>query len=190
VRPFSAYLLFANNIRKNCESPQLSFSEQAKYIGKRWRSLGKREMDCWLSQAATQKEHYTHEVHKYKKTKEYNDYQIYLRGFKGQSSSPGGRATQEISAQESTTSIDKTLRPEDTMCVDAATGRMHGDGLPLSAPLTCSSSQLRSQSLVDVAIDLLALQEPHTVEYIHGHPVNVAERSSEVPCVECLCLLR
>jgi hypothetical protein len=76
------------------------------------------------------------------------------------------------------------------MCVDAAIGRMHRDGLPSSAPLTCSSSQLRSQSLVDVAIDLFALQEPHTVEYIHGHPVDVAERSSEVPYGECLCLLR
>jgi hypothetical protein len=56
------------------------------------------------------------------------------------------------------------------MCVDTTTGRMHGDGLPSSAPLTCSSSQLRSQSLVDVAIDLLALQEPHTVEYIQWAP--------------------
>lgn len=82
MRPFSAYLLFANDIRKNHESPQLSFGERAKYIGKRWQSLGKREMDYWLSHAATQRERYTHEVHKYKNTKEYNDYQIYLRGFK------------------------------------------------------------------------------------------------------------
>jgi len=137
-------------------------------------------MDYWLSHAATQRERYTHEVHKYKKTKEYNDYQIYLRGFKGQSSSPGGRTTQEISARES------MLRLEDTMCVDVAPGRIHSDGFVSSASLTCSSSQLRSQSSVDVAIDLLALQEPYTVEYILEHPGNVAERSAEVPCGECL----
>jgi len=76
------------------------------------------------------------------------------------------------------------------MCVDAVIGRMHGDGLPSSAPLTCSSSQLRSQSLVDVAIDLLALQEPYTVEYIPRHLVNVVERSLEVPYGEYLYLLR
>ena len=106
--------------------------------------MDKREIDCWLSQAVTQKDYYTHEVHKYKKTKEYSDYQINLRGFKGQSSSPHRRATQEISAQESTTTIAKTLRPEDTVYVDVATGRKRGDSLQSSAPSTCSSLQLRS----------------------------------------------
>jgi hypothetical protein len=41
--------------------------------------------------------------------------------------------------------------------MDTATGRMYRNGLPLSAPLTYSSLQLRLQSLVDVAIDLLVL---------------------------------
>lgn len=98
---------------------------------------------------------------------------------------------QEFSSQDRTTTIDKRPKLESTICVDAATDHKHGDGLELITPLTGSGPHLLSQSLVDAnsgkrslqpAIGLPALQQPHAVEYSRCCPVDVAERSPELPC--------
>ncbi len=105
-------------------------------------------------------------------------------------SGPPQRADQDFSSQDTTITLHKRPTIESQICVDAATDHKHVDGLDMSTSLTYSSPHQPSQLLVDVhtgerslqpAIASIVLRKSSAVECIHGYPVDVSERSLEMP---------
>ena len=126
-----------------------------------------------------------------KKTREYSEYQLYVRDFKGQFSSSYQRTDEPFSSRDKPFTIDKGPNLNSTIYVNTAVEHQHRHSLESSASSACSSPQRLFPPLVDInsdegilqaAIGLLALKTPYAVENTHEHPVNVAERSSEVLC--------
>lgn len=80
--PASAYVLFANDVRKKLGDTQLSFTQISQRIGKSWQLFGSGEPSKWKMQAAKTKDAYLQDLGEYKKTDEYREYQRYLVDFK------------------------------------------------------------------------------------------------------------
>lgn len=81
-RPPSAYVLFANMVREEEKSKNLSFTQLARLVGEKWKSLGSSEKEDIEAHAADVKKQYTADVTVYKKSLEYHLYQTYLTEFK------------------------------------------------------------------------------------------------------------
>ncbi|EWC44614.1 hypothetical protein DRE_06603 [Drechslerella stenobrocha 248] len=81
-KPPSAYVMFANHIREELKGQTLSFTEIARMVGEKWKSLEPDQKDIFEYQAATLKERYSQELATYKKTEDFKKYEEYLKDFK------------------------------------------------------------------------------------------------------------
>lgn len=98
-RPPSAYVLFSNReqqrnlctnhpmltfspeTRDSLKGKNFSFTKIAKTVGKRWQALPLEDKAIYESRARTMKHQYHTQLTKYKRTKDYADYQEYLADF-------------------------------------------------------------------------------------------------------------
>jgi hypothetical protein len=106
--PLSAYVLFANDLRKNLGDTQLSFTQLSQRVGESWQLLGSEEPSEWKIQAAITRGIYLQDLEKYKKTGEYREYQRYLADFKHKSRFGQNRRPRQrpLSRNSSNASID------------------------------------------------------------------------------------
>ncbi|PVH93532.1 hypothetical protein DM02DRAFT_603883 [Periconia macrospinosa] len=87
-RPPSAYVIFSNQVRKTLKGQDLSFTEIAKVVGERWQVLPAEAREACESQANDAKERYYAMLAEYKKTPQYEAYQMYLEEFKTKHAAP------------------------------------------------------------------------------------------------------
>lgn len=81
-RPYSAYVLFSNNMREELKSQGLSFTEMSRRVGERWQSLKPEEKESWKQQAALPWENYKAELAEYQQSDSYRKHAQYLADFK------------------------------------------------------------------------------------------------------------
>lgn len=82
ARPYSAYVLFSNNMREELKPHGLSFTEMSRRVGERWQSLDQREKESWKQKAALPWESYKAELAEYQQSDNYKKYAQYLADFK------------------------------------------------------------------------------------------------------------
>ncbi|MCJ1464608.1 hypothetical protein MMC07_003221 [Pseudocyphellaria aurata] len=81
-RPYSAYVLFSNNMREELRSEGLSFTEMSRRVGERWQSLKPEEKEYWKQQAALPWESYKLELSEYQQSNSCKEHAKYLANFK------------------------------------------------------------------------------------------------------------
>lgn len=81
-RPYSAYVLFSNNMREELKSQGLPFTEMSRRVGERWQSLKLEEKDIWKQQAAPLWARYKAELAEYQQSDNHKNYAQYLTNFK------------------------------------------------------------------------------------------------------------
>lgn len=81
-RPYSAYVLFSNDMREGLKPQGLSFTEMSRRAGERWQSLRPEEKERWKQQAALPWENYKAELAEYQQSDNYKKYAQYLANFK------------------------------------------------------------------------------------------------------------
>lgn len=81
-RPYSAYVLFSNNMREELKPQGLSFTEISRRVGERWQSLSEGEKESWKQKAAPPWENYKAELAEYQQSDSYKKYSQYLANFK------------------------------------------------------------------------------------------------------------
>jgi hypothetical protein len=77
-------------VREELRPQKLSFTEIAKAVGERWRSLPPEEKELYGTSAAIAKEKYNQAMAEYKKTDNYQDYMKYLAEFKAKNAASSG----------------------------------------------------------------------------------------------------
>ncbi|CDH57466.1 hypothetical protein RO3G_07013 [Lichtheimia corymbifera JMRC:FSU:9682] len=82
VKPPSAYVMFANDVRSKLKEQNLTFAQLAKATGERWKSLNDTERQRYETMAGEAKKIYNIALEQYKLTPEYKRYQEYLREFR------------------------------------------------------------------------------------------------------------
>ncbi|ORX96627.1 HMG-box [Basidiobolus meristosporus CBS 931.73] len=116
-KPPSAYVMFSNKVRAEFKDQNMSFTDMAKIVGDRWKSLSPEEKEDVDQCAAKAKQEYTEALEAYKKTPEYKEYQEYLVEFRAKSSScvrPVGRPRKHPKPDE----IDNSVPSDDTNADD------------------------------------------------------------------------
>ncbi|KAL1914573.1 uncharacterized protein VTP21DRAFT_8198 [Calcarisporiella thermophila] len=92
IKPPSAYVMFANKVREELKGRILSFTEIAKIVGDRWKSLSPKEKEYYDMTASKAKEIYLNDLVKYETTQDYRNYQQYLADFKAKQEAAGSQA--------------------------------------------------------------------------------------------------
>ncbi|KAI8578260.1 hypothetical protein K450DRAFT_247987 [Umbelopsis ramanniana AG] len=82
IKPPSAYVMFSNQVRSELKDYNMSFTDLAKIVGDRWKSISSEEKDQYDRTALKAKEEYLEALSKYEQTDEHKDYQRYLADFK------------------------------------------------------------------------------------------------------------
>ncbi|CAM0139861.1 unnamed protein product, partial [Umbelopsis sp. WA50703] len=82
VKPPSAYVMFSNQVRSELKNYNMSFTDLAKIVGDRWKSISPDEKEIYERTATKAKEEYLEALAKYEKTDEHKDYQQYLIDFR------------------------------------------------------------------------------------------------------------
>ncbi|KAI9285354.1 hypothetical protein BC943DRAFT_324111 [Umbelopsis sp. AD052] len=82
IKPPSAYVMFSNQIRSELKDYNMSFTDLAKIVGDRWKSISPNEKDQYDRTALNAKEEYLDALAKYEQTDDHKDYQRYLVDFK------------------------------------------------------------------------------------------------------------
>ncbi|KAI7876553.1 hypothetical protein K492DRAFT_172427 [Lichtheimia hyalospora FSU 10163] len=82
VKPPSAYVMFANDVRSKLKEQNLTFAQLAKATGERWKSLNDMDRQRYETMAGEAKKIYNIALEQYKLTPEYKRYQEYLREFR------------------------------------------------------------------------------------------------------------
>lgn len=126
-RPYSAYVLFSNNMREGLKSQGLSFTEMSRRVGEQWQSLKPEEKESWKQQAAMPWENYKAEMAEYQKSDNHKKYAQYLANFKrAQWAKKGDNPPRKTEGESSSISGIRL--------------QMSSDGLPMhSVPATISS---------------------------------------------------
>jgi hypothetical protein len=75
-------------VREELKGQELSFTEIAKLVGERWQVLDPAIREAFEKQAASAKERYYAQMAEYKKTPQYQEYQLYLADFKAKHATP------------------------------------------------------------------------------------------------------
>ncbi|KAK9728929.1 hypothetical protein K7432_000681 [Basidiobolus ranarum] len=88
-KPASAYVMFSNKVRAELKDQNMSFTEIAKIVGDRWKSISREDKEQVEQSAAQAREEYYEALRGYKETNEYKEYQEYLEEFRKKSSSCG-----------------------------------------------------------------------------------------------------
>ncbi|GAA97034.1 uncharacterized protein L969DRAFT_96921 [Mixia osmundae IAM 14324] len=81
-KPTSAYVQFASAVREEVKGK--TFAELAKIVGERWKALPPNEKEARETEAARQKDDWSHRMAEYRESPEYRSYQAYLREFRAQ----------------------------------------------------------------------------------------------------------
>ena len=81
-RPYSAYVLFSNQIREELKDQSLSFTEISRVVGDRWQAMPPGEKEFWKQKAAAPWENFKSDLTEYQKTENYKKYVEYLTEFK------------------------------------------------------------------------------------------------------------
>jgi HMG (high mobility group) box len=76
----------------------LSFTEIARLVGEKWKSLPPEEKEHFELQAALDKDKYNIRLVEYKKTENYREHQTYLADFKLKNSKDHGREIQDFAS--------------------------------------------------------------------------------------------
>ena len=105
-RPYSAYVLFSNQLREDLKDQSLTFTELSKSVGDRWQSMGPEEKEYWKHKAAIPWDKYKANVAEYQKTDSYKKYTEYLKGFKATQ-----KAKRQADAQSKTSSTSSVQGP-------------------------------------------------------------------------------
>lgn len=84
IKPPSAYVMFSNDVRAELKQQNKSFTDLAKIIGDRWKSISPDEKEFYETNALKAREEYLKQIEEYQKTDNYNKYQQYLSEFKAE----------------------------------------------------------------------------------------------------------
>jgi hypothetical protein len=76
--------MFSNDVRKEAEIANLSFTQIARIVGDRWQNLTLSSKEVYENRAQREKEKYNQQLSTYKTTESYRAYQAYLADFKAQ----------------------------------------------------------------------------------------------------------
>jgi hypothetical protein len=68
VKPPSAYVMFSNHVRSELKDYNMSFTDLAKIVGDRWKSISPEEKDQYDRTALKAKEEYLEALAKYEKS--------------------------------------------------------------------------------------------------------------------------
>ncbi|CAO3661608.1 unnamed protein product [Umbelopsis ramanniana] len=82
IKPPSAYVMFSNQVRSELKDYNMSFTDLAKIVGDRWKSISPGEKEQYDRTALNAKEEYLEALSKYEQTDDHKDYQRYLVDFK------------------------------------------------------------------------------------------------------------
>ncbi|KIW02589.1 uncharacterized protein PV09_06039 [Verruconis gallopava] len=107
-KPKTAYVNFADHLRSDKAIASLSFVDIAREVGRQWQMLDPETKQEWENRAAQAMQEYEEQMDEYRKTKQYQDYQVYLETFK---KAPGKLARQKIKS-DSASSITSPRRSE------------------------------------------------------------------------------
>ncbi|POW17674.1 hypothetical protein PSTT_00519, partial [Puccinia striiformis] len=81
-KPLSAYVMFSNTVREQLKGQQISFTEIARTVGERWKTLERSAKEAFEREASEQKDRWTKSMLAYKRTHEYEQHRRYLQQFK------------------------------------------------------------------------------------------------------------
>ena len=81
-RPYSAYVLFSNEMREQWKEENLPFPDLSRQVGLRWQSLNPQEKERWKQLVTGPWDKYKEKVLAYQQTKEFRDYKRYVEEFK------------------------------------------------------------------------------------------------------------
>ncbi|ORE07369.1 HMG-box [Rhizopus microsporus var. microsporus] len=84
IKPPSAYVMFSNDVRAELKQQNKSFTDLAKIIGDRWKSISPEEKEFYETNALKAREEYLKQIEEYQKTENYKKYQQYLSEFKAE----------------------------------------------------------------------------------------------------------
>ncbi|CAG8596087.1 8814_t:CDS:2, partial [Scutellospora calospora] len=82
VKPPSAYVMFAHKVRETYQGKGISFADMAKIVGDHWKNIPPKEKEEMEITALKAKEEYQIALSEYKTTKQWKQYQEYLKNFK------------------------------------------------------------------------------------------------------------
>ncbi|ORX96274.1 HMG-box [Basidiobolus meristosporus CBS 931.73] len=140
-KPPSAYVMFSNKIRGEFKDQNMSFTEMAKVVGDRWKTLSPEEREEVEQCASKAKQEYLEALETYKKTPEYHEYQEYLIEFRAKSSScvrPVGRPRKhpKLDEMDNVTSDDSNglVSADDLLYQDASGRDVDHNGWPAIVP--------------------------------------------------------
>ena len=83
-RPYSAYVLFSNDVRDKLKDENMSFPDISREVGVRWQALSREEKDRWKQMAAGPWEDYKEKVLTYQQTNQFREYREYVDQFKAE----------------------------------------------------------------------------------------------------------
>ena len=81
-RLYEAANLVPLEVREDVKPQNLSFSQIAKRVGEEWQHLSTGNKASYEAQASAAKDKYRADLHEYKKTDSYREYNVYLADFK------------------------------------------------------------------------------------------------------------
>ena len=82
IRPYSAYVLFANEMREQLKDENLPFPELSRRIGMLWQRSGPEGKKHWQQRAAVPWKTYKKHLSAYQETDQHREYQRYAEDFK------------------------------------------------------------------------------------------------------------
>ncbi|KAI8373004.1 high mobility group box domain-containing protein [Radiomyces spectabilis] len=89
LKPPSAYVMFSNQIRSELKDHNMSFTDLAKIVGGRWKTLDRDEKEIYEANAVRARQEYAAALKEYQKTEEYRNYQAYLAEFRAKHEAAG-----------------------------------------------------------------------------------------------------
>lgn len=81
-RPYSGYMMFSKDVRKQVKDTSLSFTDISQQVGLSWHSLSSLGKEYWRARATALWQRYESDVTEYRKTAKYQVYMKYLTEFK------------------------------------------------------------------------------------------------------------
>lgn len=146
-RPYSAYVMFSNEMREQLKDENLSFPELSRQVGIRWQGLSPEEKEHWKQLAAKPWEVYKEKVLAYQQTDQYREYKKYVEDFKAaQAVKQRGRPKQPLRG-----SFSSNVYPTPGQTPSASTTRAlsssHASLNPVTLPPSSSRMPTSSDSV-------------------------------------------
>ncbi|KAK9712650.1 hypothetical protein K7432_007002 [Basidiobolus ranarum] len=174
-KPPSAYVMFSNKVRNELKDQNMSFTEIAKIVGDRWKSISPEEKDEVERSAAKEKEEYYEILNAYKETDDYKEYQKYLEEFRKKSGScvrPVGRPRKHPKIEDSSDTasvIQHTSNISNVVSVPHIPHVTEVSGITHDQVIQNTASPQSLQNVQNVQ-DLRSIQEAQGVHAIQDLP--------------------